>query len=367
MIDQLTPIRIRLPFTDFSGGVRWCAAAVLIILTADGSVAQSPPPIPEFQPPVVREPAAKPAVRAADILFIPPTNPTPNVQPKSSLAVPGHDQTEQHLRDLQKQKQESMEELHHRAAELARSWRARKAREALAELRAAERQQELEAEKRLQEQAAAAGANAAQPGPMDQTGSASLSGALNSPPNPTQDPQTAAHGTGPSDHTPANVAETSPLQGQPGENQPEVELETAAHSATGAEVVTPEAAAPESVVPVDGPIDRLALATSLFATHQYRECLQTLESVVPDELSEENRDWVGYLSASCFRKLDNFPEAESRYRELLDKNRTPWISAGARWWLDHLNEQQKVRTEIAQLNSTIDAWKEEINGLKQTP
>lgn len=128
---------------------------------------------------------------------------------------------------------------------------------------------------------------------------------------------------------------------------------------------TSDTAAPK--VLVDGPIDRLALATSLYAIDQHPECLKVLNELSLSRVNSEDRNWAGYLKASCHRRLGNLPEAEKLYRELLRGDRSEWISRSAMWWLDHLSSMRQVEKECQTLKTTAKAWKEEIDELTQKP
>ena len=115
---------------------------------------------------------------------------------------------------------------------------------------------------------------------------------------------------------------------------------------------------------VDGPIDRLALATSLYATNQFRECLKILEAVELRPLSTEDRQWHDYLFASCYRKLGNRGDAEDYYRSVLQRSSSTWVSAAARWWLGHIDEKAQLKTKLARVQTTVENWRKEIDVLK---
>lgn len=115
---------------------------------------------------------------------------------------------------------------------------------------------------------------------------------------------------------------------------------------------------------VDGPIDRLALATSLYATDQFRECLKILEAVELRPLSVEDRQWHDYLAASSYRKLGDQAEAEDHYRSVLQRSTSTWVSTAARWWLGHMDEITQLELKIQQVQNTIENWRKEIDVLK---
>ena len=115
---------------------------------------------------------------------------------------------------------------------------------------------------------------------------------------------------------------------------------------------------------VDGPIDRLALATSLYATNQFRECLKILEAVKLRPLSIEDRQWHDYLAASCYRKLGNRDEAEGHYRSVLQRSSSTWVSKAARWWLVHIDEKSDLEQKVEKVQTTVANWRKEIDVLK---
>lgn len=242
------------------------------------------------------------------------------------------------LDDLQMRKQRSMDRLNHQAKELVEFLKAKNARGALATLQAEEKSRQRKIDLAEREQAAREQIEL-----------------LRNPANESQAPPV------PELDTPKEVPVPPPTVPLPTVPPPISE-------APLTNVASPETTHDETLVAaaVHGPIDRLALATSLFGTASYRECLQTLEVVDRESLSAENTDWCDFLAASCYRKLGKLPEAESRYRKLLGQTEIEWLANTTRWWLDHMSEQQKLRTDLNQLTMNLNAWKEEIDALRTT-
>ena len=257
-----------------------------------------------------------------------------------------------HLADLQQRKQESMDQLQQRAAALVQTWNARKAKEALAALKAQEKASRSAIPKIVH-------GETCQP-----TAGNPLESGRDPAPAATDSESLTPHQAHP-EGIPGTIA-SQPLAPVPDLPVTATADDRTPNSATAPEL--PKDSAPDGLPEVesafDGPIDRMALATSLFATGDLRECLQTLEAVDRTQLSTENQDWCEYVAACCFRKLGNLPEAESRYRQLLGHTEVTWIADAARWWLDHLNEQQKLRGDLEQLSMTLKAWQGEIDGLR---
>jgi len=119
----------------------------------------------------------------------------------------------------------------------------------------------------------------------------------------------------------------------------------------------------EDEVIVDGPIDRLALATSLYATSRFLECREILEAVDQQTLSIEQAEWWTYLLGCCQRRLKQISEAESHYRTLAAEGHSSLLSESSRWWLDHLSDQAQMQLEIDSIHENVQAWKEVVDDI----
>lgn len=242
------------------------------------------------------------------------------------------------LTDLQERKRQSMDRLSRRAEQLLLVWKTKQAKEALAALQAQKNEQKI-----------AAAATESAKAKVEES-------AVSQPAKVTVESPVPAQ----------------PLQPAPVPTLPELEERPSSERPTVTETVAapdPEAFVPEEVLPtvpvsVDGPIDRLALASSLFGTASFGECLQTLDAIDHDSLSTEDQDWCRYVSACCHRNLGQLSEAESGYRELVGHSEVSWLADAARWWLDHLSDRQKLQSDSEKLSSNLQAWKKEIDGLR---
>lgn len=258
---------------------------------------------------------------------------------------------------LQAEKQDSIDRLEKTASEIARKWRARQAKLQELKERAAASKGDgtqstvaagTDSKDTISEQLAAtpkvpdpdgkkpAGTPPEIPDPSEQPGFDQIPGGTSeSPIEVTED----------SDKTQIGVEE-------PGSERPSDESsEDSSHPLQTSSIVS-------------GPIDRLALATSLFATNELRECLKILEAVDLRPLSLEDKQWHDYLQASCYRKLGNRSEAESLYRSVLKRSNTTWLSKAARWWLQHINDQAQLKLKQDQVQQTLANWRKEIDNLK---
>lgn len=160
---------------------------------------------------------------------------------------------------------------------------------------------------------------------------------------------------------------TTPLAPVP-DMLPEVSLGThpAAISLPGGSPAT-EGGVPLSQKSVEGPIDRFALATSLFGTGEFEVCLQVLQETDRSVLPRPDQVWAQYLEAGCHRKCGRIEEAKVVYRRILAEKDADWVGVLARWWLDNLEEKARLQADVARLTETLTAWEKEIETLAKRP
>lgn len=131
---------------------------------------------------------------------------------------------------------------------------------------------------------------------------------------------------------------------------------------------TPEEPAPSDIFPtpvVEGPIDRLSLADSLFASGETELALQIYNEVDAAPLAEEDRRWRDYQLAGCYRRLKDHAEAERRYRALAGLEDGGWYADQSRWWLDSLTARKKLETDLERVTQTIQAMEQQLNAPSQ--
>ncbi|MEZ6062781.1 MAG: hypothetical protein R3C19_20755 [Planctomycetaceae bacterium] len=113
---------------------------------------------------------------------------------------------------------------------------------------------------------------------------------------------------------------------------------------------------------VDGPVDRIGLADNLYGMGEIVIALQMYEEVDTSTISESEKLWITFQTASCLRRLNRIPEAQERYRRLAGEKEAGWLAARARWWLDHIDARSDLENQIARYQKIIDALKEPKNG-----
>ncbi|WP_145371359.1 hypothetical protein [Maioricimonas rarisocia] len=118
----------------------------------------------------------------------------------------------------------------------------------------------------------------------------------------------------------------------------------------------------DSVV-AEGPIDRLGLADSLFASGENALALELYRQLETsgDGLEAHDRYWVRYQIGCCYRRLNNIDEAQKWYRGVVADKEAGWVGELARWWLDHLEERFRMRGDAQTLQQTMQALEKQVN------
>lgn len=132
------------------------------------------------------------------------------------------------------------------------------------------------------------------------------------------------------------------------------------------EPAVPEDLHPERIV-VDGPVDRLGLADSLFATGQVSLALEMYSRLDIKSSPQDIQDWVAYQQASCHRRLGNLPEAEKRYRDVIAATQSGWLNDISRWWLKAISERKQLTDRTEKLKATLTALGSELEHELTTP
>jgi hypothetical protein len=114
---------------------------------------------------------------------------------------------------------------------------------------------------------------------------------------------------------------------------------------------------PEALV--DGPVDRVALADSLFASGEVEFALQAYQQVDAHTLTVEDRLWIEYQLASCHRRLKNYAEAEKRYRSLAGLAEGGPYATQSRWWLDAITARRSLEADLQRVSETIQSLEQQ--------
>ncbi len=161
---------------------------------------------------------------------------------------------------------------------------------------------------------------------------------------------------------PVVPADTDPSLSQPKENNPA----DGGTSQTPAGAPEGEGESDKSQVasisdPVNGPIDRLALANNLYAIREFVLSLELYEQIDQTSLSPEDRFWIEYQIAGCLRRLKRTADAQQRYRRLAGQPDAGWLHELSRWWLERMVMRNELENEMRQFDTVIAKLRENQN------
>lgn len=102
------------------------------------------------------------------------------------------------------------------------------------------------------------------------------------------------------------------------------------------------------------PVDRLALADSLFGSGDPALALTAYQSIDIATLSPTDKTWLTYQLASCHRRLHDLKAASENYRAVLQQDENSWLGVLARWWLETIENRQKQAADGEALARKIE-------------
>jgi hypothetical protein len=119
---------------------------------------------------------------------------------------------------------------------------------------------------------------------------------------------------------------------------------------------------------VEGPVDRLGLADSLFATDEVALALEMYSQLDAETYPPDTTLWIAFQIASCHRRLGAAGEAEKRYRQILAKHQSGWIPDLCRWWLAATQDRSRLAANSEKLSQILKTLETELeNDLQRTP
>lgn len=162
----------------------------------------------------------------------------------------------------------------------------------------------------------------------------------------------------PPSHSPGQHAPQPDVQHGPAHGAP---IHNAAQNPHGP---GPASQPPRDQAPlVTGEVDRLALATSLYGAHDWDGCLHIIAETELTGRSREDQLWAEYLEACCRCKQGQLDESQAIYRRILAEPDAGWIGELARWWLEHLNERTRLKSDLDRLSTTMSNWEQVVESL----
>lgn len=117
-----------------------------------------------------------------------------------------------------------------------------------------------------------------------------------------------------------------------------------------------EQASQMSALPItDGPIDRAALADSLFGAQKFQLAVKIYEQLLTEENLPEEAAWLRYQVAGCYRNVGDWAAAEKNYRMVAGSKSEPFLAETSRWWLAAIQEQREVSQTLARWQDFLSA------------
>ncbi len=117
---------------------------------------------------------------------------------------------------------------------------------------------------------------------------------------------------------------------------------------------------PSAHLPLDGPVDRLGLADSLFATGQIEAAARVYAELEQASLTPDERAWIQFQRAACDRRSGRISAAQQRYRDLITAGQPEWLMPLARWWLKAIDDRERLSANADKLKTILQQLETEV-------
>ena len=112
---------------------------------------------------------------------------------------------------------------------------------------------------------------------------------------------------------------------------------------------------------LDGPVDAVAMADNLYAWGDVAIALKVYQEVDMKELSTDDKFWVYYQMASCYRRLNQIEKAQELYRRIAGQQKQSGsLGKLSVWWLSQIQYRNELATTIAQQAELLAAVRSAI-------
>ena len=108
----------------------------------------------------------------------------------------------------------------------------------------------------------------------------------------------------------------------------------------------------ERVLPV--PVNTFELGNSLFQTGNIKTALETYQSIDRAELTAFDSKWLDLMIANCHRRLENWDDAASSYREIANEKNQTNLTDASSWWLKHIEQKEKSKSAFENMKADVD-------------
>jgi tetratricopeptide (TPR) repeat protein len=106
-------------------------------------------------------------------------------------------------------------------------------------------------------------------------------------------------------------------------------------------------------------INQLALADNVFAVGDVAVARQLYAELLTRTTDAEETLWIKFQLAACYRRLQNFDEAERLLREITNAGGERFPVPQARWWLSMIERRLKTEHAIQSIQTQIESIREQ--------
>ncbi len=88
------------------------------------------------------------------------------------------------------------------------------------------------------------------------------------------------------------------------------------------------------------------IAENLYKLGEYKTALDIYKLIVKDGITEDNKKWVLYQIANCYRKLGSYSDAVGAYREMQKTYEGTYWANQSKWYIKDIMWRIKIEEEI---------------------
>ncbi len=97
--------------------------------------------------------------------------------------------------------------------------------------------------------------------------------------------------------------------------------------------------------------DAIREAMNLFRDNDFETARMVFQGINPETLGKEDRAFVRYMLASCWRRLGRPATAEPIYREVANSGDDEFLASCAVWQLSLIGSERELQAQLEQLRS----------------
>ena len=109
------------------------------------------------------------------------------------------------------------------------------------------------------------------------------------------------------------------------------------------------------------PVDPFELGNSLYQTDRIQAALETYASIDGSTITAAEAVWVDFMIASCHRRLGNWDDARSIYREVANQGVVVKLAQPAQSWLKQLDLVSTSKASFTEMEAQLDTILKKAN------